>query len=650
MPAETLRRRKAKENTATTNDTGDLAMPPLKRSASWHTKAADHVLSRRRYSLLAGVLLGVAGFALLNLLYFEHQNPGSMSQLPSESIRVLRAKFRDVLDVNDDFLSSFEFRPLLSSSPDRPGLQLAAQNVTAYSPVVLLPGFTSTGLEIWEGSECSKAYFRQRMWGTTRMLQQFMLNQKCWLEHVMLNRSTGLDPQGIKLRPASGLEAADYIVGGFWVWGKIIENLADIGYDSNNLFMAPYDWRLTPSLMQVRDRYFTRLKYMIEMARAANGDRKVVVVAHSYATQVMVYFMKWVESPHGGHAGPHWVDANIEAFVNIAGPTLGTVKSISALMSGEMKDTAELGGLSRFLEFFFAHPSRAALARSWSSVFTMLPIGGEAIWGDANGAPDEVASRFAKPTEGEDGEQVVVDAATIPAHVDEHGSSGLTVQFTNDSHSNLTITQVHNLLGAMDANLHTFREMIDVNGVADDPAAPEYDDPRYWINPLTSTLPRAPTMKMFCMYGVGKPVERGYVYQANDPDDDVPMDDGRPTVPFVLQTDFDDLPWIKDGIRYTDGDGTVPLISLGYMCARGWRTPKYNPGGMEIRVREYVHKPVSIIFDPRGGPATSDHVDIMGNHEMITDILRVCGRVYDQVPERISSQILEIAAKVAIEL
>ena len=60
----------------------------------------------------------------------------------------------------------------------------------------------------------------------------------------MLNLTTGLDPTGVKLRPAHGLGAADYLVGGYWVWGKIIANLADVGYDPSNMHMAAYDWRL----------------------------------------------------------------------------------------------------------------------------------------------------------------------------------------------------------------------------------------------------------------------------------------------------------------------------------------------------------------------------------------------------------------------
>lgn len=249
-------------------------------------------------------------------------------------MELLREKFSSQLEWSarkkEELLASFDHAPLLSSAAERrPGQVLAQEHaVSAYSPVVLVPGFTSTGLEIWAGSECSKSYFRQRMWGTTRMLQQFMLNQKCWLEHVMMDRRTGLDPAGIHLRAATGLEAADYLIGGFWVWGKIVENLADIGYDSNNMFMAAYDWRLAPSLLEERDRYFTKLKHTIEMAREVSGGRKVALVTHSYATQVIYFFLNWVESPRGGNMGSDWVENNVEAFVNIAGPTLGTIKSV----------------------------------------------------------------------------------------------------------------------------------------------------------------------------------------------------------------------------------------------------------------------------------------------------------------------------------
>lgn len=45
---------------------------------------------------------------------------------------------------------------------------------------------------------------------------------------------------------------------------KIIENLAVVNYDTNNMVLAPYDWRLSYYNLEVRDGYFSRLKTSIE--------------------------------------------------------------------------------------------------------------------------------------------------------------------------------------------------------------------------------------------------------------------------------------------------------------------------------------------------------------------------------------------------
>lgn len=45
---------------------------------------------------------------------------------------------------------------------------------------------------------------------------------------------------------------------------KIIENLAVVNYDSNNLHLAPYDWRLSFWNLEERDGYFSKLKSTIE--------------------------------------------------------------------------------------------------------------------------------------------------------------------------------------------------------------------------------------------------------------------------------------------------------------------------------------------------------------------------------------------------
>lgn len=67
------------------------------------------------------------------------------------------------------------------------------------------------------------------------MTHSFIRNSPCWLEHMALDEKTGGDPPGVKLRAAEGLEAVDYFLPGYHVWAKLIEGLADAGYDANML-------------------------------------------------------------------------------------------------------------------------------------------------------------------------------------------------------------------------------------------------------------------------------------------------------------------------------------------------------------------------------------------------------------------------------
>jgi hypothetical protein len=76
---------------------------------------------------------------------------------------------------------------------------------------------------------------RQRLWGSLNMAQWLLTDVNCWLEHLALDPDTGLDPPGIKLRAVTGLSGLDYFVQGYAVWARLIQALADLGYDSNNL-------------------------------------------------------------------------------------------------------------------------------------------------------------------------------------------------------------------------------------------------------------------------------------------------------------------------------------------------------------------------------------------------------------------------------
>lgn len=73
----------------------------------------------------------------------------------------------------------------------------------------------------------------------------FSCRPLCWVEHLSLDNETGLDPSGIRIRPVSGLVAADYFAPGYFVWAVLIANLARIGYEEKNMHMAAYDWRIS---------------------------------------------------------------------------------------------------------------------------------------------------------------------------------------------------------------------------------------------------------------------------------------------------------------------------------------------------------------------------------------------------------------------
>lgn len=99
------------------------------------------------------------------------------------------------------------------------------------------------------------------------MISQVAFNREKWMASLMLDPVTGLDPPDVKVRSAQGIDAASSFVQGFWIWSKIVENLAVVGYDTNNLFLAAYDWRLSYWNLEERDGYFSRMKASIEEMR-----------------------------------------------------------------------------------------------------------------------------------------------------------------------------------------------------------------------------------------------------------------------------------------------------------------------------------------------------------------------------------------------
>ena len=257
---------------------------------------------------------------------------------------------------------------------------------------------------------------------------------------------------------------------------------------------------------------------------------------------------------------------------------LGTSKGLTAVLSGEMRDTAQLNAFAVYgLEKFLSKGERAEIFRAMPGISSMLPKGGTAVWGNGTWAPDDLP--------------------------DQNFTFGnlINSRKSNSSWTKRNLTVEDSLYYLLNDTDPWFRDQVlhsYSHGVA--PTAEEVEanerDPRTWLNPLEARLPLAPNMKLYCFYGVGKPTERSYFYW-------------EVTDPFSkLNVSIDTAAsngGVDHGVVMGEGDGTVNLLSLGYMCAKGWRFKRYNPAGVKVKVYEMPHEPDR--FSARGGPNTGSY-------------------------------------------
>lgn len=501
-------------------------------------------------------------------------------------------------------------------------------------PVVIVPGFITGALELWEAkgtclerqSALFASTFRQRMFGP-QMLMLMLSDPACWLELFGADKTTGVDKPGVKVRADTGFTSVDFFVPGYWVWAKVLINLADIGYDPQSMAVMTYDWRLSPSLTHDRDGFYFAVRSNIKFLCQKNRQR-AVVISHSYGTTIALAFFRWSERRE-----PGFMNRYVAYYVNVGGTTFGVPKAVSALLQGDVKDTLMIPAPARrVFDTFISQSLRYEFTRSWSSIYAMVPHGCE---------------------------EAATDVLTFS------DGSAVTMAGLYDLIINECLRTNHT---------HCAEEMSEMRAEADD----------------LPVLPQAPDTAVVCLYGVNKQVEVGYRLEDMGPhssdnnscdseesegdDDDEDKaghhhhdddnedeeshryphsnkkkknnrsrydDDGNGAegdascgwpagtgAESIVRTNLSHTDGdTVQGVRIGNGDGTVPLGSLGFMCRapNGWRQ---NVG--RVVTVEFPHEAAKASpLNLRGGTGSADHVDILGNFEFLETILKLASGIDD---------------------
>ena len=244
---------------------------------------------------------------------------------------------------------------------------MASSNNT-FHPVLIIPGFMSSGLEIKESD--TRSWVGKRVWinlnslGFQSMYRGSALNvneslrgeasfseeqhrkyemqvtcKSKWLHHMSLSSDMLSERPNIKVRPISGLNGVDYLTPGAltnhlsYVFGPVIRALQEAGYTDANLDAAPYDWRLPPSELEKRDQYFSNVMHQVEDMYRRNQNTAVVLLCHSLGCKTGHYFLNFAKDHPKGGVG--WLKKYIHVYLPVGAPHLGAPKAIRGLVDGD---------------------------------------------------------------------------------------------------------------------------------------------------------------------------------------------------------------------------------------------------------------------------------------------------------------------------
>jgi hypothetical protein len=266
----------------------------------------------------------------------------------------------------------------------------------AKHPIILIPGVISSALDVWYSEE-KPEWTQQRIWlsmskiglkfrngGDREEILSFSgfsateseeLSRRDavrnWVKHITPREDGWSDPPGIKVRAHPGFEGIDYMADNFlkkasFIFGKLISNLIDVGYEPKSMVAAPYDWRLPPCKLQERDKFFTWMKMQCELLLRVNKE-KVVLISHSMGCRTTSYFFEWIKA--NVENAEEWLDTHIHAWMALGAPLLGAPVTMRSMMIG---DTL---GLDLFLHSY----EGVQLARHLGSLPWLFPLKEEVL-------------------------------------------------------------------------------------------------------------------------------------------------------------------------------------------------------------------------------------------------------------------------------
>jgi len=241
-------------------------------------------------------------------------------------------------------------------------------------PVVLVPGIFGSQIDGWIDKDEAPHYFCQKKsggWVTLWLCLECMVPKvlDCWVDNMLLNFTNGdfKDRDGVQSRVndfggTEGIENLDK--NGYYPYFRdLIMGITSIpGYKRGmNLRAAPYDYRYAPNSSTGRT-YMVRLRKLIEETYEINGDMPVNVICHSMGNLYMMEFLRSVDKK--------WKKKYIKRYVAVSGVFGGSVKSLRALMSGEIESIPRV--LVNALQV-------RKFQRTFQSIYWLLPR--PSLWG-----------------------------------------------------------------------------------------------------------------------------------------------------------------------------------------------------------------------------------------------------------------------------